>query len=260
MSTASAGKSWFSSKSAGEIGPHQGNDTRGFPTTTSSGFWRVLEFSGGFRHCSLAVSDPAAWKRLGKLVARRRGQLRLTQAKAAARAEISESTWRALERGDEGKYRALTKFAIADALGWRDDALDVVLAGGEPPLADATEPPETFRLPDNLEDLERLNAEFYEDVEHEEARKALEAALKGQDPQLAALAGEWWDSPEEDRAIVLNLLKHLRERNAAVRIAELLGDFERDHGPIETYVQRTRERLTGSDDDEDDEPDEDGRE
>lgn len=53
---------------------------------------------------------------LGAFMERRRADLRLSKRQAAKRATLSDTTWRAIERGDEVDYRDETLVGIAEAL------------------------------------------------------------------------------------------------------------------------------------------------
>ena len=75
-----------------------------------------------------------AWMRVGEAIAARRSTLGLSQAEAAVRAGISEPAWQVIERTRQVRYRERTLRGVCRALGWRDDAIDQILAGGDPAL------------------------------------------------------------------------------------------------------------------------------
>lgn len=72
-------------------------------------------------------SEADALRELGRQVRMRRKELGLTQVEAATRAGISNATWSPLERG---KIRPVwrTAVAVAQVLGWPEDAFASVLA------------------------------------------------------------------------------------------------------------------------------------
>jgi transcriptional regulator with XRE-family HTH domain len=76
--------------------------------------------------------------RAGKLVRRRRMQLGLTQQAAAARAKVGSTTWRLIEKGQQGDRdtREATLFRMSQVLKWPDDALERLLAGDSDPDPD----------------------------------------------------------------------------------------------------------------------------
>jgi len=71
------------------------------------------------------------WPRLGKAVRQRRDALGLSQGAGG----VSVATWRKVENGTESSYTPRTLARIASALGWTDDSVDAVLAGGDPTIA-----------------------------------------------------------------------------------------------------------------------------
>lgn len=79
----------------------------------------------------MSVEDAPQTKHMGDVIRRRREELGLTQQQAAARADIALSTWGQYE-GGRTEGRGLTRAAIARALGWRADAMELILAGGDP--------------------------------------------------------------------------------------------------------------------------------
>ncbi|WP_255951614.1 helix-turn-helix domain-containing protein [Streptomyces odontomachi] len=73
------------------------------------------------------------WKRLGMaLQAARTEHLGLPQDELAAELATSRSTVQAIERGDSRKKPSQTIRAYARRVGWTDDSVDRVLAGGDP--------------------------------------------------------------------------------------------------------------------------------
>jgi len=62
----------------------------------------------------------------------RRSELLMSQAELAAAAGVSLSTVRAIESGRRTSLRASNRRAIARALGWEPESIDVILAGGDP--------------------------------------------------------------------------------------------------------------------------------
>jgi transcriptional regulator with XRE-family HTH domain len=73
------------------------------------------------------------WTRLGRLARERREALRLSQGAAG----VSASTWRKVEHAVEPPYRRATLLAIAAALRWAPESIDLILAGGDPVELDA---------------------------------------------------------------------------------------------------------------------------
>ena len=87
----------------------------------------------------LGPEDPL---RLGPLMDRRRGHLRLSWAKVAELAGVSRSTLNDISNGRIGDIRSATKTGIDHALKWEPgDGVDAILAGREPTPARGDERP-----------------------------------------------------------------------------------------------------------------------
>lgn len=83
---------------------------------------------------------PKDRQRLGDQVRRARGSVPLTE--AAARAQVSPTTWRGVENGTAATVRATTYRSIEQVLGWESGSVTRILEGGEPtPLAGAPHAP-----------------------------------------------------------------------------------------------------------------------
>ena len=78
------------------------------------------------------------WKRVAATVRHRRAELGLSQEEAASASEgmISSANWRVIEGAGRTKYRPSSLIGVARALGWSDDSVERILAGG-PPLINA---------------------------------------------------------------------------------------------------------------------------
>ncbi|MEU2755980.1 helix-turn-helix transcriptional regulator [Streptomyces albidoflavus] len=72
------------------------------------------------------------WVRLGRALAEGRKEAGLTQAEAASRLDTSVSTVQAIERGGTWAKPTPTIRAYVRLVGWTDDSVERVLAGGEP--------------------------------------------------------------------------------------------------------------------------------
>lgn len=78
--------------------------------------------------------DPEGWSRLGQAIATARRTQGLRQEDLAERAGVSLGSVQNAEGGAVPKARMpQTLHPIAKALGWPDDAIDNILAGGAPP-------------------------------------------------------------------------------------------------------------------------------
>jgi transcriptional regulator with XRE-family HTH domain len=76
-----------------------------------------------------------SWERLGREVARRRGELQLTQTELAQRAGFSMPTLNAIENNRSGRLSKRLRRALEQAVGWQPGSVDAVLDGGEPRVA-----------------------------------------------------------------------------------------------------------------------------
>lgn len=72
------------------------------------------------------------WRRLADLAARRRAELRLTQADVAQRGPLSLDRVQAIEGAKKKSYRLSTLAALERALEWAPGSVDSILVGGEP--------------------------------------------------------------------------------------------------------------------------------
>ncbi|MFJ5217251.1 helix-turn-helix domain-containing protein [Streptomyces sp. NPDC088354] len=86
------------------------------------------------------------WKALGRELAARRELLGFTQEEAGAGIGASRGPIQTIERGVERKKITATMRTYARLLGWTDDSIDAVLAGGKPTIRpDAGAPGESPR-------------------------------------------------------------------------------------------------------------------
>jgi transcriptional regulator with XRE-family HTH domain len=76
-----------------------------------------------------------SWERLGREVARRRGQLQLTQAELAQRGGFSVPTLNAIENNRAGRLSKRLRRALEQAIEWEPGSVDAVLDGQEPRVA-----------------------------------------------------------------------------------------------------------------------------
>jgi len=74
-----------------------------------------------------------SWERVGRAVRDRRLHLGWTQQEAADHSGVSLATWRLVELGGRDRYQELTIRGVSKALGWPNDAMHVILDGGDPP-------------------------------------------------------------------------------------------------------------------------------
>lgn len=75
------------------------------------------------------------WAQVATAIKARRLELGMTQADAAGAAGISTTTWGYLEKQDR-PVKERTRALVSLALGWPADAIDLILAGEEPPASD----------------------------------------------------------------------------------------------------------------------------
>lgn len=81
------------------------------------------------------VTDGHSLRRLGEYVVARRRSFNWYQADLARESHLSDPTIRRIEQGREGERDEVTINKLCDALGWRRDSVDLILAGGAPVLA-----------------------------------------------------------------------------------------------------------------------------
>ncbi|MEU6340195.1 helix-turn-helix transcriptional regulator [Streptomyces sp. NPDC046977] len=74
------------------------------------------------------------WKALGRELAARRNILGLSQEEAAAHIGASRGPIQTIERGVERKKVTATMRTYARLLGWTDDSIEAVIAGGKPTI------------------------------------------------------------------------------------------------------------------------------
>ncbi|MFD6024519.1 helix-turn-helix domain-containing protein [Streptomyces griseoluteus] len=74
------------------------------------------------------------WTRLGEKLRAARVALEIEQQEVAARSGVSRGAIRNIERGDISRVSPTVR-QYAAIVGWTEDSLDLVLAGGEPKLA-----------------------------------------------------------------------------------------------------------------------------
>jgi hypothetical protein len=121
------------------------------------------------------MTDDAGLARLGRLVAERRQELRLSIEAAAKRGKINRLTWRSIEAGEERERRDTTFPGVEEALEWERGSVDRIMRGGTPAEID----PPPAQVPDAVEDAARLlslvRSQFGE-VVYEEALKVVQRA------------------------------------------------------------------------------------
>ncbi|NUV65732.1 helix-turn-helix transcriptional regulator [Streptomyces sp. CAI-121] len=88
------------------------------------------------------------WKRLGKALQAARNTKGLTQPELARLGGISKSTVQSIERGKSYAKPRPAHGVIARLVGWTDDSVRTVLAGGDPTF---TEPPSPAPRPEPAE-------------------------------------------------------------------------------------------------------------
>lgn len=81
----------------------------------------------------MKIDDMEAWRRLGRAVAGRRTELRLTQSDVAARGGPSLATMQAIEASRQDSYRDRTLADLEAALGWERGSVEAVLFSGAAP-------------------------------------------------------------------------------------------------------------------------------
>lgn len=99
-------------------------------------------------------------ERLGRLIAERREELRLSVSQAAARARVDRGTWASAEAGN--RQLARTKWrGIEDALQWAPGSIDNVLSdlgGPQPRPSMPAQPPRAGRRVDLPTEVRRIRA------------------------------------------------------------------------------------------------------
>lgn len=75
------------------------------------------------------MTDSEGWNRVARTVRRRRVELGRTQQDIAEQAGVSLATWRLVETAGRDRYQDLTVRGLTRALGWRPEAIDLLLAG-----------------------------------------------------------------------------------------------------------------------------------
>ena len=110
--------------------------------------------------------------RVAEMVKRRRLELGLSQEEAAKLGDMSENTWRKLE--SYGKpVSELKKAGITQALGWRSDAIEHILAGADPPEEADVRVPLKLDLvnpKETIEDRERKVDRMIEELQDEKLK------------------------------------------------------------------------------------------
>jgi DNA-binding XRE family transcriptional regulator len=104
------------------------------------------------------------WDRLGKALqaARLSKRPKLRQPDAAAAIGASRAVIQLIEGGKEYRKPTATIYAYARLLGWTEDSVDRVLAGGEPAMADVaeSEAPADSKLPMRIQHELRQEGEL----------------------------------------------------------------------------------------------------
>lgn len=78
------------------------------------------------------MTESEGWNRVAKTVRRRRVEMGRTQQDIAEQAGVSLATWRLVETAGRDRYQDLTVRGLTRALGWRPEAIDLLLAGDVP--------------------------------------------------------------------------------------------------------------------------------
>jgi hypothetical protein len=89
----------------------------------------------------MKIDDMEAWRRLGRAVARRRTELRMTQSDVSAHGGPSLATMQAIEAARQDSYRDRTLADLEQALGWQRGSVESVLFSGGDPVVESTERP-----------------------------------------------------------------------------------------------------------------------
>jgi hypothetical protein len=84
---------------------------------------------------------PDKWQHVWDEIDSRRQQLRMSLADLYRATGTSEGTFRKMRYEGIGVARTNKRAAICAGLGWSDDCIDQILAGGEPTLSDADNMP-----------------------------------------------------------------------------------------------------------------------
>lgn len=96
------------------------------------------------------------WQRLAELVRLRREERRLSQRQLGADAGTTDRLISDIERAVRVNYEPATLRAVARALGWTPDSVDLIRDGGEPEEADIDEPSVGERMERMEAALDRL--------------------------------------------------------------------------------------------------------
>lgn len=102
------------------------------------------------------VDDGARWLRLGELIRHRRTVLKLSSRAAAARGDISRSTWVSAETADRQLSERLWS-SVEDVLGWAQGSIATVLQGGDPTVVAAPRSG-TSGLADEVERIQKMTS------------------------------------------------------------------------------------------------------
>lgn len=110
------------------------------------------------------------WTELGQILKQRRERLRMTQQEVADAGGLSLAIVQMLESGRKDSYRGTTLSAIAEALRWEPDAVDLLLNGT--PADDLP----TVDHPEDADPMEKGMAQLLEEFKRGNAR--LEARIE----------------------------------------------------------------------------------
>lgn len=145
------------------------------------------------------------WPRLGRALAAARDQVGLTQNEIAERIGVTRTAIQSIERGDTRKKVTGTMRSYARLIGWTDDSVTTVLAGGDPTLVSKVPPEQTsIRRVSSPKNLPlRVVQELEDDGPYIDAQ-VIDLAPFGSDAKMIVVVKPQPDaSPEEVRQALL---------------------------------------------------------
>lgn len=132
------------------------------------------------------------WKRVGDRVVKRMAELRIDQAELARRSGRSVPTVAGIIRGEprSGSPRPSSLWGVSTALGWAQDSIADIAAGGEPtlavePSAGGVSPLDAAALAGRVDALEQAVVELTESV-HRALRLAVRRPTASTESRQAA--------------------------------------------------------------------------
>lgn len=191
--------------------------------------------------CHTGAMNPQELVQVGKKIAYRRNELRLSQKEVAIVADVSPRTIHNLESGSTWPH-ASNRIAIERALRWAPGSLDAIKNGGEP--TELQQPPETppvvkqpLPQPGAGSDVDDLG-ELRESIRHldslpvyaqrvvldqavDELPRAVDALDSGRRGRLVRYAFGLWDEMEDVASSALRLAVTLGDGS---RVWEFCGD------------------------------------